>query len=75
MNLSFRKVSSPEAFKKTVEFLKQDVIKHGGSASEIIDCFGALRQLTVCAVPWGTLLINKPMSKFDAWCFWIQEVE
>jgi hypothetical protein len=75
MKLSFRKVSSPEAFKKTVDFLTQDVIKHGGSATEIVDMFGALRQLTVCAVPWGTLLINKPISNFEAWVFWIQDIE
>jgi len=75
MKLSFRKVSSPEAFQKTVDFLTNDVIKHGGSASEIVDMFGQLRQLTVSSVPWGTILINKPISNFEAWIFWIQGIE
>jgi hypothetical protein len=75
MKLSFRKVSSQEAFKKTTDFLKNDVIKHGGSACEIIDCYGVLQHLTVCAVPWGTILINKQVTKFEAWCVLIQDIE
>ena len=75
MKLNFRKVSSQEQFKKTVEFLTSDVIAHGGSASEIIDMHGQLVQLSVCAVPGGTLLINKPITEFEAWVWWIQDVE
>jgi len=75
MDIKFRKVSSTEQFQKTVAFLTSDVIKHGGSASEIIDMHGQLVQLSVCAVPGGTLLINKPITKFEAWVWWIQDVE
>jgi hypothetical protein len=75
MDIKFRKVNSPEAFQKTVTFLTQDVIKHGGSAAEIIDMHGQLTLLNVCCVPWGTILINKSITKFEAWCWWIQDVE
>jgi hypothetical protein len=73
--LTWRKVSSPEAFSKTVIFLTADVIKHGGSATEIIDMHGQLVQLSVCMVPGGTLLINKPITAFEAWAWWIQPIE
>lgn len=71
MNINFRTVSSQEAFQRLVNFLTQDVLKHGGSASEVIDMHGQLKLISVCAVPGGTCLINKPLSKFEAWAWWI----
>ncbi len=70
MMLKFRKVNSQEAFRKTVDFLRADVIKHGGSAAEIINMHGHLVMLSMCAVPWGTILIHKEMTQFEAWAWW-----
>ena len=83
--MSWRKVSSMEAFKKTVDFLTDDVKKHGGSASEIINMHGTLVHLTVCEnkglnskleiVAWEPILIHKEVTSFEAWAWWIQDIE
>lgn len=75
MELHFSKVSSCEAFDSLVSFLIKDVLKHGGTATEIVDMHGHIMQLTVCAVPWGTLLIEKEVTRFEAWCFFQQDIE
>jgi hypothetical protein len=64
--MSFRKVSSMEAFNKTGSFLKSDVVSNGGSASEIINMHEQLVELTILSSPWGAILINKPISSFEA---------
>jgi hypothetical protein len=83
--MRWRGVNSPEAFKKIVEFLKQDVVANGGSATEIINMHGQLVHLMVCEhrglnskleiVPWGTIVFHKEITEFEAWAWWIQDVE
>lgn len=75
MDMSFRKVSSKEAFTKTVNFLTKDVIANGGSASEVIDMHGKLVHVMVCKVPWGTLLIHKEVSRLEAIAWMTQEID
>lgn len=75
MVMAFRRVSSQEAFKKLIKFLTDDVIANGGSAGEIINMHGTLVHVTVCAVPWGTLLIHKEVSRLEALVWWNQDVD
>lgn len=75
MDITFRRINTPEGFTKVVEFLRQDVKSGGGSASEVINTHGTLRQLTVCQVPWGTLLINQEVSRLEAMAWFMQEPE
>lgn len=75
MDIKFRSVNSIESVKKTIDFLTADVIKHGGSATEIVDMHGNLMQITICKVPWGALVIKKEISKFEAWGVIIQDIE
>lgn len=75
MVISFRKVLDRNKFQQIVEFLKNDALVNGGSASEIINMHGALVELTVCKVPWGTLIINKPVSRLEALAWGFQDVE
>jgi adenine/guanine phosphoribosyltransferase-like PRPP-binding protein len=75
VNIGFRKVSNPEAFKKTVAFLTDDVIRNGGSASEIVNMHGTLVQITVCKVPWGTLLMRSDVSRLEAIAWLNQDPE
>jgi hypothetical protein len=65
--LTFRRVSSVEEHNKLVSLLTQDVLAHGGSASETVDMHGHLWEMTVCQVPWGTLLLKREVSHFEAW--------
>lgn len=64
--LVFRKVSSIESHNKLVAFLTQDVLQHGGSASETVDMHGHLWEITVCKVPWGTLLLKRETTQLEA---------
>lgn len=64
--ISFRKISSPEAFKKFLEFLKQDVIANGGSASETVNMHGQLWDITFSHSPWGPILIRKEVTRLEA---------
>lgn len=64
--VSFRKISSPEAFEKLLAFLKEDVIKNGGTASETIDMHGHLWDITFSHSPWGPILIRKEVSYLEA---------
>jgi hypothetical protein len=64
--ISFRSISSVESHNQLVKFLTDDVIKHGGSASETVDMHGQLWEITVCKVPWGTLLLKQEVSKLEA---------
>jgi hypothetical protein len=66
MDIVFRKVRSPEAYQKVIDFLRSDVLQHGGSASETIDIWGQLWVITICKVPWGTLLLKRQVSKLEA---------
>lgn len=75
MKLSFRKISSPQSFSKLKKLLVSDVLANGGSAGEIVDMHGQLVELTVCAVPWGTITIHKPVSKLEALAWWLADVE
>jgi len=75
MDMLFRKVNSKEAFTKTKIFLTKDVIANGGSASEVIDMHGILVHVTVCKVPWGTLLIHKEVSRLEALAWMTQEID
>lgn len=72
MNITFRKISSQESFKKVVAFLSDDVVKSGGSAGEVVDVHGKLIHATVCKVPWGTLLINREVSRLEAITWFVQ---
>lgn len=74
-DMTFQRIKSPEAFKKVVQFLTDDVIKNGGSASQIIDVHGALIHVTVCVVPGGTCIINKEVSEFEAWLWFNSPIE
>jgi len=47
-------------------FLKADVSKHGGSASEVIDMHGTLRDITVTCSPWGPIVINREVDRLEA---------
>lgn len=67
---TFRRVNSPEALTKIVKFLTDDVIVHGGSASETINMHGELWEITVCKVPWGTLLLKRPTTELEAALAW-----
>lgn len=71
--ITFRRINSSEGFVKVVRFLQQDVANGGGSASEVIETHGVLRQLTVCQVPWGTLLINQEVDRLEALAWFMQE--
>ncbi len=70
-----RRVSSPEAFKNLVEFLRRDVEASGGSAGEAINMFGTVRIIRVCKVPWGTILVNEETDYFGAWAWFLQDEE
>lgn len=72
--LFFRKISSLSQFDSLVSFLKEDVILHGGSASEIVDMHGTLRLIMICTVPWGTLLLNQEIDYLQA-LLWIHQSE
>jgi len=69
MDFTFRKINSPFAHDMLVEFLRKDVEKHGGSASEVIDMWGQLWIFTVCAVPGGTLLFKREVDRLEAIAF------
>lgn len=73
--LEFRKVTSIPKFEAVVKLLTDDVRENGGTASEIINRHGQLVLLTVCAVPWGTILINEEISALEALAWTLQEVE
>lgn len=75
MGISFRRISSTHSFNKLIEFLKSDVEANGGSAGEIVFVHNTLTQLTVCAVPWGTIVINKPITKLEALAWWHADIE
>lgn len=75
MNIIFRKVSSQESFKKLVAFLTADVLKHGGSAGEILDMHGTLVHLTVCKAPWGVIVIHQEVSQLEALAWFVQDVD
>ena len=62
----FRKVSSPEALNKLIDFLSDDVKKHGGSASETIDMWGQLWDITVSSMPPGVMIIKTPIDRLEA---------
>ena len=66
MGITFRQVSSPESLNKVIDFLTSDVQVHGGSASEFVNMHGNLWDITVCQVPWGTLLLKQPITKLEA---------
>lgn len=63
---TFKKVSSPEACARVVDFLTKDVMKHGGSASETINMHNHLWDITVCQVPWGTLVLKQEITQLEA---------
>jgi GTPase involved in cell partitioning and DNA repair len=71
--ITFRRISSQEAFKKLVKFLTDDVEANGGSASEIVNMHGTLVHVTVCKVPGGTCLIHKEITKLEAIAWWMQD--
>ncbi len=75
MHISFRRFSSVEALKKLVDFLKDDVVRNGGSASEVVDTHGTLRLMQVCAVPWGTIVVNREVTKLEALAWWLMSME
>jgi hypothetical protein len=64
--ISFRKINSPESFQRLLDFLKADVQKHGGSASEVVDMHGTLRDITVSDSPWGLVVINEETTQLEA---------
>ena len=64
--ITFRRVSSIESHDRLVKFLTDDVMQHGGSASETVDMHGHLLEITVCKVPWGTLLLKQETTKLEA---------
>lgn len=66
MNVTFRKVSSQEAYTRFVAFLTEDVVRSGGSAGEVIDMHGTLWRVTVCAVPGGTCLMQETITRIEA---------
>ena len=71
MNLAFRTIRSPEALTKLIDFLKEDVKTNGGSASEVIDMWDNLYEISVSQSPWGLIVIKKPTTAFEAWAAWI----
>lgn len=75
MAMSFRKVRSPASLQAVIAFLRADVVRSGGSVSEIVDVWGTLRKLTVCQVPGGTLLIDEEITQLEALAWWLEEVE
>lgn len=84
MNIQFRKVSSIEAFNKTVNFLTNDVLRHGGSAGEIVDVHNKLMLLTVSSMQAldgvnptnaGTVVINKEVSYLEALVWFLEDVQ
>lgn len=81
MNLQWRKVSSIDAFNKTVNFLTNDVVRHGGSATEVIDVHNKLIQLTVSTMVdlkgdnVGTVVIKKEVSHLEALAWFLEGVE
>ena len=64
--ISFRKVSSIESLKKVIEFLKDDVKRHGGTASETHDIHGHLWDTTVSCSKWGPIVIRKEVTRLEA---------
>lgn len=69
--IGFRKISSPEAFQKLLTFLKDDVAKNSGSATEVIEMHGVFREITISSSSWGPIVINKEVSKLEAWASWL----
>ncbi len=55
--------------------LKDDVKQHGGSASQIVESYGTLYDVTVCKVPWGFLVIKKPLDRVEAMLMSLKPVE
>lgn len=66
MKIAFRKVKSTESMKETISFLKHDVINNGGAASEVVNSFDKLIDLTVSNSPWGPILIKREVSYLEA---------
>jgi hypothetical protein len=64
--IRFRRVSSMEGVQKTIDFLIQDVKEHQGSASETIETFGHLWDITVSHSPWGPIVIKREVSILEA---------
>jgi len=75
MDISFRRVSNQESFRKTITFLTEDVKANGGSAGEIVNMHGTLVRITICAVPWGTILIREDVTKLEALAWWWSDIE
>jgi len=63
----FRRVSSPQSLQKVIDFLTQDVLQHGGSASETINMHDHIWDIMVCQVPWGILVVKEEITAFEAW--------
>lgn len=72
MAVQFRPVSDRATFDRLVAFLTEDVLRSGGSAGEIVNMHGKLMQVTVCKVPWGTLLLRDEMTYLEA-LRWLQD--
>lgn len=64
--IAFRKVSSTESLKKVIEFLKADVRRHGGTASETHDIHGHLWDTTVSCSSWGPIVIRREVTRLEA---------
>ena len=75
MKLKFKKIFSQSEFEVAVDFLKSDVKKNGGSASEVVSVHEDLRLVEVSSAPWGQIVINKPITEFEAWQWWTKPVE
>ncbi len=71
MNFIFRKIRSPEGLTKLINFLREDVKANGGSASEVVDVWDNLVEVSVSSSPWGLIVIKKPTTTFEAWAAWI----
>lgn len=74
----FRSITNPKAFRHTITSLKKDLQKGKGAVStvsEVVEIRGDLVEVSANTVPWGSLVIKKPLTRLEALVWWHSDIE